>query len=648
MYLRGLVLGLGLLFMSALSVNAQSTTAERFGAIAETWDAQISPDGKNLALGCSPNGVLAICIYALDSDAKPRLLLAPEGANIRGFFWANDQYLLQYVTMFERLDTSSGLRDIELRRYLSYDMETQKTALLLRNRPALNSGIIESLLKDKTQRILMARVYDTTSENITYNGSRLNKNVTTDSYYSYDVDLKTGKAKDRESSTLGGAVYDDSGKKLASILRNYKKNYFAVQSHLSKKKIVFEDEDAALAPLHVEGLNADKTKLIVDFDKGGRDGLYTLSLIDGKVEPYTVSGRAMGDVGLIEDRHRSSIVGYYYTDDTSINEYSDDQLKDIQNKVRNTLKIDNIELTSWTADRSDFVVAATKPGRPTQYYLYNAATPSLSPVGGQAPWLDDAPLGTVTKITYSARDGKQIPAYLTLPPGKSKTGGPFPLVLMPHGGPESRDTADYDWLAQAVAAEGFAVLQPNFRGSSGYGAAFRNAGYGEFGGKMVTDVLDGATHLVSQGIAKSGGHCTMGWSYGGYSALMTGLHDPGNTKCMISINGVTDPIDAVQDGPVTNDYWQLYMGDFFKTKRSEKKQISPFDRASEYTQPILLIHGKEDTTVDHDQSSKLAGRVSSATLVSMPGDDHGMLNTASRTKILQESLAFLASHHPTK
>ncbi|MEL7232130.1 MAG: prolyl oligopeptidase family serine peptidase, partial [Pseudomonadota bacterium] len=239
------------------------------------------------------------------------------------------------------------------------------------------------------------------------------------------------------------------------------------------------------------------------------------------------------------------------------------------------------------------------------------------------------------------------------PPGKTKADAPLPLVMLPHGGPEARDTAAYDWLAQAIASQGYLVMQPNFRGSAGYGAEFRNAGYGEFGGKMIDDITDGAAWAVSQGFAKPG-YCSMGWSYGGYAALMTGLKDTENAKCLISINGVTDVNMVFEDNDSRSSsfaYWENYIGDFYKTRRSERRAISPRLRADDYKMPVLLLHGDEDTTVPVRQSKSLYERLDNSAdrrIMVFEGDDHQLARTPSRVKVLEESLAFLAAHHPAR
>lgn len=257
-------------------------------------------------------------------------------------------------------------------------------------------------------------------------------------------------------------------------------------------------------------------------------------------------------------------------------------------------------------------------------------------------------------MSYQAADGLEIPAYVTLPPDKTREDGPFPLILMPHGGPEGRDSASFDWWSQAYAAAGYAVLQPNFRGSTGYGQKFRDAGHGEFGGKMITDSLDGAEWAVAEGIAKPGGYCIIGASYGGYAALQGAVLGGDKVRCAVSVNGVADPIRLTRE--YDNDsgafsYWQKYMGIDRYSNDDAKRAITPKDRASEISAQILSLHGKEDTTVKYDQAEAIAyameGR-SNFRLVAMEGEDHYLRSTRARETVLRESLSFLARELPVE
>jgi dipeptidyl aminopeptidase/acylaminoacyl peptidase len=202
---------------------------------------------------------------------------------------------------------------------------------------------------------------------------------------------------------------------------------------------------------------------------------------------------------------------------------------------------------------------------------------------------------TTTSIKYAARDGLTIEAFLTLPIGKVSSDGPFPLVLMPHGGPSDRDDASFDMLVSFLAYRGYAVLRPNFRGSAGYGLDFRKKGYGEFGGAMIDDIVDGARFVIGGGIVDRNRICSMGGSYGGYAALMVALREPHLVKCVISISGVTDPTALFgerlklfdRDSSVMR-FWENYIGSRFRDKE-EIASASPARSAQFMPVPVLLI-----------------------------------------------------------
>lgn len=408
-----------------------------------------------------------------------------------------------------------------------------------------------------------------------------------------------------------------------------------------------------MAPLYVEGLNATRDAIIVDFDDAERDGLYEIAVPTGEITPFRIGGRLAGDPGLLRDAYDDTIVGYYGTDDFTLAEYTDPELAKVRQQVEDAVGISNIWLGSWSADRNKFTISATPPGRPTEYYLFDRKKLALSPIGGAAPWLKEAPLGQVSRIEYPAADGLVIPAYLTLPAGRTEADGPFKLVVLPHGGPESRDTADYDWLSQALAADGYMVLQPNFRGSAGYGAEFRDRGYGEFGGKMVTDVADGARYLVGQGVASDDGFCAVGASYGGYNALMLGLVEAEATRCIVSINGVTDPFEIPEEMPSGTPgiaYWAQYLtGPGSRLSREDRDALSPLARAKELRAPVLLLHGEEDSTVRFRHSERLERAAEEMVeLVALPGSDHYLGDTQTRRLVIEKLLGFLEENYPVE
>ena len=258
-------------------------------------------------------------------------------------------------------------------------------------------------------------------------------------------------------------------------------------------------------------------------------------------------------------------------------------------------------------------------------------------------------------ISYPARDGLTITAILTWPPGLSDDQKVnLPLLVMPHGGPRTYDSLKFDWMAQYFANRGYLVLQPNFRGSSGFGTEFLNAGNGEWGGKMQDDVTDGAQALINSGKADPDRTCIVGWSYGGYSALAGGAFTPDMFKCVVAIAPVSDIPRMISDVKRKHgayhwvvDYWEELISDG-KIDKAKLKQISPSNHANAFTAPVLLIHGKHDATVPIDQSYimqkalKRAGK--SVELIKIKGEDHHLSESENRLAALKAMDAFITKH----
>jgi dipeptidyl aminopeptidase/acylaminoacyl peptidase len=228
--------------------------------------------------------------------------------------------------------------------------------------------------------------------------------------------------------------------------------------------------------------------------------------------------------------------------------------------------------------------------------------------------------------------------------------------VLPHGGPEGRDYLGFDWWAQAFASRGYAVFQPNFRGSAGFGKTFRDAGYGEWGRKMQTDVSDGLAELVRRGIVDPKRACIMGASYGGYVALAGVTVQQGLYRCAVSVAGLSD-LNAMlfwreqkfgQVNEVTRSD-HLFMG-VKSAADGSLKAISPAHLAARSDAPMLLIHGKDDTVVPIDQSLVMKSALQSAgkpvEFVELSAEDHWLSHAPTRTQMLEASLAFVQKYNP--
>jgi dipeptidyl aminopeptidase/acylaminoacyl peptidase len=307
-------------------------------------------------------------------------------------------------------------------------------------------------------------------------------------------------------------------------------------------------------------------------------------------------------------------------------------------------------LRSWSSDFGKLVVYTDGGDDSGTYWFVDLASHKALPIGGAYDEIKPDDVGPARMIQWRAADGLALSGVLTLPPGRNPKS--LPLVVLPHGGPEARDYPEFDWWAQAFASRGYAVFQPNFRGSSGYGVALRNAGLGQWGRKMQTDISDGVAELAHQGIVDPKRACIVGGSYGGYAALAGVTVQHGLYRCAVSVAGVADLAkmleynrDRAGRPSDTMRYWKAFIG-----TDADLNAISPVARASDADAPILLIHGKSDIRVPIYQSERMEAALKSAgkpvQFISLPDGDHELSRADTRIQMLSAAVAFVQKHNP--
>ncbi|WP_339742640.1 alpha/beta fold hydrolase [uncultured Maricaulis sp.] len=615
---------------------------ETYAAMPRIWSADISPDGSHLATGCSPRGLREICIYDLESGAAPIVIPAPEGGRMTGFSWPSDSYLVYYVTSVQTLPTREGLRTWTLNQPIAYSVATGRSEMLM-----VGSNMVSPLIGDD-DRIAVQITYalDTRARTgsriesrddfgtVVYemnlqNGRRVRRlHVSTDSAFDYVMN-QAGEA------VLEARFVDETGQ--YTINRSGRGSHEAIYSG------IFNGEIPAIYGL-ADGGRATAVRI-------PGLGLRRLDIASGEVSRFDVGDVDVSLMDPIVDDYAMDVVGFTYVDDLRRQIFTNPELAAVHAELRQILTEDSITITAWNRDWTKLVVVGEDSGQPANIYLLDLTSGGLGLLDVETVLPEGQAPSPRNRFDYTASDGLAIEAYVTLPPGQTQADGPFPLIVMPHGGPQARDTAGYGWWSSFYASLGYAVLQPNFRGSDGYGYDFLEAGYGGFGTRMIDDIIDGAHALQQSGLARPGAYCASGWSYGGYAALMVALRDPENVACAISFAGVTDPFAILESRnslEISVRYWEQFMGDRYGN-RAQQGTITPAERAADFRAPLLIMHGELDTTVPYGQFrlmyNAMEGR-SNARFVTLPGEDHYLSNPQARATVLRESQAFLDENFP--
>jgi dienelactone hydrolase len=398
----------------------------------------------------------------------------------------------------------------------------------------------------------------------------------------------------------------------------------------------------------------------------------------GSDEGFVLSNEVTGRFGLYHYNFATQALGklVYQSDTNDIDDYRTEPTGTVVESVNFTderrrtvwmepllrsyqrrLEADNpgklVEFLSWNRDRTRFVVYIGSDDDPGATYLF---APDGGPLKRLMQWnaaLDGAKLAKTRYTRYRARDGLEIPAYLTLPPGREPKG--LPLVILPHGGPYSvRDELGFDPEVQFLANRGYVVLQPNYRGSGGYGKQFYERGEGQWGRAMQDDLDDGMDWLVKDGVVDPKRVCVYGGSYGGYAALWAATRNPERYRCAASYAGVSDV--ARQLKYQVADMWNRYRGDWqAKVKGSpdfDLDTISPLKQVERLQVPVLIGHGDDDQVVPIKQSALYASALKRAgkphEFHIYEGEGHGLFDAADEQDWLERLDAFLARYNPAR
>lgn len=604
-------------------------------------DVALSPDGSRLALagkfGGQDNIVAVIEIERFEDPSGVRKFSFGEPGWITPLWvlWANDRRLL--VAMRVGIDAGPFIAG---RQVQAIDPDGSNPVTLFSGTPlgarhALDLSSVVDITPDDPDHVIM-QAWNRNSNDL------------------FQVDINTGAATRLvrgRSSTLG---WETEG---GTPALRYDVNRRGTELRVYGRDALDPEEWSLITKIRREDVQkgwefaGDAPGPGTIFVRSRRDTADTYGIY-----PYDLRSKTMGEsVARVPGYDLISTLtingeyaGAVYVADTGTYVLQDPKLQSHWNGLHKYFKGKaNVRIVEIDKAHTRMLLHVNGPQSPGDYYLYDVARADLTFVASDQPWIEPERLAAVEALKSPMRDGTTITSYLTRPNGAA---GALPLVVMPHGGPEMRDAIGYDPLAQAFAAEGWLVLQPNFRGSSGYGRAFAEAGYRQWAGRMQDDLDDAVEDLVRRGDADPARIVIYGASYGGYAALMSTILTPKRYRAAVSVAGVTDLPKLVAfvrredgDDSATYEYVLRSVGDP-RTDKAALEALSPVMRAADVGVPVLLMHGTADDIVPAKQSEameralKKAGK--SVRYIAFEGTGHSGWATDDEVRQIEEAIAF--------
>jgi dipeptidyl aminopeptidase/acylaminoacyl peptidase len=400
--------------------------------------------------------------------------------------------------------------------------------------------------------------------------------------------------------------------------------------------------DSGLAQGFVPVAVAPERNSVIGFDNyQGRKALFEKPLGAGGEAKLLLSHPQADVDGLVRIGRDQRIIGATYATEQRLVEYFDKDMAALATALGKALPAGSqVGIVDATRDERKLILFVTSDVDPGQYYMFDRDTKRLSPITGVREELAGVTFGQMKAVRYPAADGTMIPAYLTLPPGGE--GKKLPAIVMPHGGPQARDEWGFDWLVQYFVTQGYAVLQPNYRGSTGYGAEWFQKNGWQGWKTAIGDVNDAGRWLLSQGITTPDKMAIVGWSYGGYAALQSAVLDPDLFKAIVAIAPVTD-LDVFKSE--FRDRGNFRIMENFVGIGPHIDEGSPARHADRFKAPVMIFHGDLDMNVGVGEGRLMNNRLKSAgktvTYVEFKDLDHQLYDGAARTKMLADSDHFL-------
>ena len=640
-----MILRLLLVAMAILGAGAvRAAPLEAYGQLPSMHDVVLSPDGAKIAFSTDLKGVRTVLVQSVSPAALIGGLKVGDQP-LRVLTWAGSDHLLLTTTATGYADEVESARD-DWSMTQNFDIAHNKSVILLNGRVG-TMNVVSAAPEARTagpQSTVILRGYH-------FPGQVLLHAL-------FAVDAQTNDVRWLEKggpSTINWLV-DSAGQAVAETDYDEAHRHWSLKVKRGGKWVEGYGLEAPLDLPRLEGFTPDGASLILTTFEAGHPTIKAFRMADGSVT--TPSGSDYDMPSLIRSPATNRLIGGARTIGARTETvFFDPKDQAAWNGVLKAFPGEDVELVSWTEDRGVVVVLVTGSRNGAAYQLIDLKTGRGSTIDDAYAGIGPADIAQVKAMTFKAADGLDIPGLLTLPNGRAPTG--LPLVVLPHDGPADHDTPSFYWLAQALASRGYAVLQPQYRGSDGSGWALQSAGFGQWGRKMQTDLSDGVRALAAQGVIDPKRVCIVGLGvYGGYAAVAGMTLDPGVYRCAAAYGGIFDMRDTLpwQQGSMgwASGDRGLRLSDrllgISGPHDPELAAISPYRHADKASGPILLVDGLSDTVSGERESRDMADALKRAgkpvELLTLPGEDHWLSHSPTRLQMLFATVKFLEANNP--
>ena len=640
----------GFLPASALAQNAAAPEAgpkiplSEYGELPGIESAALSQSGKRIALISTIAGERSLAVI---EPGKGLLLKTGVGdIKVRGISWVGDESLLLISSQTERLGFgfTTDKAEFSVARLIPVSGNA-KGGVIFGNR----SDLIDSIIGNYGMRQIAGRWYGF------FGGIRLSRGSGAAGYQLTDarphlfrVDLATLEVREMAGAAPFGMdhewLIDASGNIAATFEIDQETGTWRLRAGEGR---TLASGTNKLGGIGVIGLGYDGQSVLLSDDTEQGVEWYEVPLTGGEMK------RFLPDIRVLElyfNEESGHLMGYLEDGPNPRPVFRDPAQASIIAKVRKAFPQDDMDIKEWTSDLGRIILRTTGPQDSGTWYAVDIANLKAEAIAYERLKINPADVGPMQVFAYKASDGMEMDGILTLPPGREPKN--LPAVVLPHGGPHAHDVNGFDWWAQAYASRGYAVFQPNFRGSTNRDQAFMRAGFGEWGGKMQSDKSDGLKALVDKGIVDPARVCIVGASYGGYAALAGVTLQQGIYRCAVAVAPVSDIADMFREDVRASGQLGTTRAALLDQLGSRERwnAASPLRAAGNASAPIMLIHGVDDTVVPYAHSTRMANALKDARkpyeLVTLKGEDHWLSRSETRRTMLEAAVRFVETHNP--